>query len=246
MLHIHKVAELTGITVRTLRYYDQIGLITPASKTEGGHRLYTSEEMKKLQQVQFLKHSGFSLKEIKQMLDAADWNWRSSLENQLAFVQKEQEKLERMKASLTAMLHGMTLEDDEGNALYNLMQLSSHTHENRKRYREKLLDKTEISLLKKVPNMSDGSADTEEWIGLLNQIRQQMHEGIHSPRIQQIIGRMDEKRLEVFADENDFTDKLWHIRMSPEKSEKFGLYPLEQSLLVFLEQAYTVYKGDGE
>ena len=246
MLHIHKVAELTGITVRTLRHYDHIGLITPASKTEGGHRLYTSEEIKKLQQVQFLKQSGLSLKEIKQMLDAADWDWRSSLEDQLAFVQKEHEKLERMEASLTALLHGMTLEDDEEDALYNLIQLSSHNHENRQHYREKLLDKREISLLKKMPNMSDGSADTAEWICLLNQIRQHMHEGIQSPRIQAIIARMEEKRLEVFADEDDFTDKLWHIRLSPEKSEKFGLYPLEQGLLVFLEQAYAVYKGAGE
>ncbi|MHC2831901.1 DNA-binding transcriptional MerR regulator [Bacillus sp. F9_6S_D1_P_5] len=53
MIHINKVGELTGVTVRTLRYYDKIGLLKPASKTEGGHRLYTNEEIKKLQQVQF-------------------------------------------------------------------------------------------------------------------------------------------------------------------------------------------------
>ena len=46
MIHINKVAELTGVTVRTLRYYDKIGLLKPASKTEGGHRLYTNEEIK--------------------------------------------------------------------------------------------------------------------------------------------------------------------------------------------------------
>ena len=40
------MGELTGVTVRTLRYYDKIGLLKPASKTEGGHRLYTNEEIK--------------------------------------------------------------------------------------------------------------------------------------------------------------------------------------------------------
>ena len=45
MIHINKVAELTGVTVRTLRYYDKIGLLKPASKTEG-NRLYTNEEIK--------------------------------------------------------------------------------------------------------------------------------------------------------------------------------------------------------
>ena len=44
MLHINKVAELMGVTVRTLRYYDKVGLIRPAAKTEGGHRLYAAEE----------------------------------------------------------------------------------------------------------------------------------------------------------------------------------------------------------
>lgn len=47
LIHINKVGELTGVTVRTLRYYDEIGLVKPASKTEGGHRLYTNEEIKK-------------------------------------------------------------------------------------------------------------------------------------------------------------------------------------------------------
>lgn len=65
MIHINKVGELTGVTVRTLRYYDKIGLLKPASKTEGGHRLYTNEEIKKLQQVQFLKKLDFRCKRLK-------------------------------------------------------------------------------------------------------------------------------------------------------------------------------------
>lgn len=82
MIHINKVGELTGVTVRTLRYYDKIGLLKPASKTEGGHRLYTNEEIKKLQQVQFLKKVGFPLQEIKNMLDFNEWDWSDSLQNQ--------------------------------------------------------------------------------------------------------------------------------------------------------------------
>ena len=52
---------------------------------------------------------------------------------------------------------------------------------------------------------------------------------------------MDEKRLEVFEDEDPFIDKLWEIRKSPAQSEKMGLYPIEDALLHFMEQAFEIY-----
>src|SRR5699024_6346356 len=55
LISIKEVTKQTGITVRTLRYYDQIGLLHPAGKTEGGHRLYGKKELAKLQEIQFLK-----------------------------------------------------------------------------------------------------------------------------------------------------------------------------------------------
>lgn len=68
MIHINEVAKQTHITVRTLRYYDQIGLLECSSKTEGGHRLYSDEDLQKLQQIQFYKSMGYRLQEIQEML----------------------------------------------------------------------------------------------------------------------------------------------------------------------------------
>ena len=56
MIAIQEISKLTGISVRTLRYYEEIALLIPISKTEGGHRLYGHEELKKLQQIIFLKN----------------------------------------------------------------------------------------------------------------------------------------------------------------------------------------------
>ncbi|WP_420916825.1 MerR family transcriptional regulator [Paenibacillus thiaminolyticus] len=72
MIHIKKVANQTNITVRTLRYYDQIGLLASSSKTEGGH---SEDDLKKLQQIQFLKGIGYRLQDIKDMLTDPKWNW---------------------------------------------------------------------------------------------------------------------------------------------------------------------------
>ena len=53
MLTIHNVSKQTGISVRTLRYYEEIGLLLPIAKTEGGHRIYGENELKMLQQIVF-------------------------------------------------------------------------------------------------------------------------------------------------------------------------------------------------
>lgn len=53
LLTIHNVSKQTGISVRTLRYYEEIGLLLPIAKTEGGHRIYGENELKMLQQIVF-------------------------------------------------------------------------------------------------------------------------------------------------------------------------------------------------
>lgn len=59
-----QVAKLTGISVRTLQYYDEINLLNPSQLTSSGYRLYDDEDLKKLQQILFFKELDFKLKEI--------------------------------------------------------------------------------------------------------------------------------------------------------------------------------------
>ncbi|USL11104.1 MerR family transcriptional regulator [Bacillus bombysepticus] len=245
MIHINKVGELTGVTVRTLRYYDEIGLLKPTSKTEGGHRLYTNEEIKKLQQVQFLKKVGFRLHEIKDMLSFSDWDWSDSLKNQLSFVINEQENLKKIELSLRELIHGIAIEGEENwIAIQKIMQLSSKDKEIQQYYRESVFKDREIKLLERVPNMTSDSSDSLEWIALIGQLKRYMKEGPKASKVQNIIRRMDEKRLEEFDGENEFLDKLWEIRMSPKQSEKLGLYPIDQDVLEFMNQAYVFFMAE--
>lgn len=62
------LAKLTGLTVRTLRFYDQIGLFSPSGQTASGHRLYDESDLQRLQQIVSLKELGLSLEEIKSVL----------------------------------------------------------------------------------------------------------------------------------------------------------------------------------
>lgn len=65
---VGELAKLTGLTIRTLRYYDQIGLFSPSGRTEAGYRLYTDHDLTRLQQIMSLKELGLSLEQIKSVL----------------------------------------------------------------------------------------------------------------------------------------------------------------------------------
>lgn len=65
---ISEFASVGDVTVRTLRYYDKINLLKLSDYTEGGHRLYTKDDLYVLQQIQSFKHLGFSLSEIQNII----------------------------------------------------------------------------------------------------------------------------------------------------------------------------------
>lgn len=71
---VGELAKQTGLSVRTLHYYDQIGLLVPSRNKGNGHRLYTETDIVRLQQIVALKHLGFSLDEIKEFLQSTDYS----------------------------------------------------------------------------------------------------------------------------------------------------------------------------
>ena len=76
-LKVGELARRTGLTIRTLHHYDEIGLLTPSLHTDSGHRLYSAGDVARLQQVLSLRQLGFSLEEIRDCLKRPD---RSPLE----------------------------------------------------------------------------------------------------------------------------------------------------------------------
>src|SRR5437660_9196702 len=69
-LKVGELARRTGLTVRTLHHYDEIGLLRPSLHTESGHRLYAEADVARLQRIVSLRQLGFSLEEVRDCLDA--------------------------------------------------------------------------------------------------------------------------------------------------------------------------------
>jgi len=91
---INRLAKLAGVSARTLRYYDQIGLLTPGGKTLSGYRVYSQKEVDVLHQIMFYKQSGMQLEDIKKIITSADFDPLTAMQQHMENLLQQKEKLE--------------------------------------------------------------------------------------------------------------------------------------------------------
>ena len=96
MMTVHEVSKLTGVSIRTLQYYDTIGLLKPDQYTESGYRLYDDTALERLQQILLFKELEFPLKEIKEIMDAPNFDRSKALEQQIELLTLKKEHRENL------------------------------------------------------------------------------------------------------------------------------------------------------
>lgn len=106
MRTVKEVAKLTGISARTLHYYDEIGLFVPTSKSEAGYSLYDDKALETLQQILFFREFDIPLKEIKAVMDHPDLDKNQILKMQRKMLVAKKERMERLIASIDDILKG--------------------------------------------------------------------------------------------------------------------------------------------
>ena len=93
---IKELAELTGLTTRTLRYYDEIDLLKPSKVGENSYRFYSSEELERLQQILFYRQRGFELKEIKEILNNPNYDVSKALKEHLLALEAQKNNIDTL------------------------------------------------------------------------------------------------------------------------------------------------------
>ncbi|QQK79001.1 MerR family transcriptional regulator [Salicibibacter cibi] len=93
---VGKFAKLTGVTERTLRYYDRKGLLAPSEYNKQGHRLYTENDLFQLQRILTLKYLDFSLGDIAEYLEKSGHDLKNSLAAQTGLLQQKREHLDQV------------------------------------------------------------------------------------------------------------------------------------------------------
>ncbi|MGD7044682.1 MerR family transcriptional regulator [Jeotgalibacillus proteolyticus] len=97
---IKEVADLVGISVRTLHHYDEIGLLIPDQLSQTGYRLYSEENLETLQQILFFRELDFPLKEIKEMMSQPDYNRQEALELHRKLLLEKRKRLDQLLVSI--------------------------------------------------------------------------------------------------------------------------------------------------
>lgn len=92
-MSVHEVVKLTGITARTLHYYDEIGLLKPTKVTEAGYRMYDDTALSRLQNILLFRELKFPLKEIKVILDSPNFDPSEAIAQQIRLLELQYKHL---------------------------------------------------------------------------------------------------------------------------------------------------------
>jgi DNA-binding transcriptional MerR regulator len=96
MMTVNEVSKLTGVSIRTLQYYDKIGLLHPAKYTEAGYRLYDDTSLEKLQQILLFRELEFPLGEIKDIINSPAFDRSKALTQQIELLKLKKEHIENL------------------------------------------------------------------------------------------------------------------------------------------------------
>ena len=86
MKTVKDVSEISGISIRTLRYYDEIGLLKPTELSDAGYRLYDNKALERLQEIMFFKELEIPLEDIKKIMDSPNYDKEQALLTQKNFI----------------------------------------------------------------------------------------------------------------------------------------------------------------
>ncbi|EZH65143.1 MerR family transcriptional regulator [Bacillaceae bacterium JMAK1] len=235
MLSIGNLSKKTGVTVRTLGYYDQIGLLSPASRTEGGHRLYDEPQIIRLEQIVSLKYLGFSLDEIKLIIDDGTESIYNSLEKQLHLVREQKAELQRVEQALESMHHSIrTDEEMNWSLLFQVMKLFQQDQRELKQRLDRYLDDQQKQ------KMLTANLDNEqrtEWLTLIADVKKHVNEPPHSALAQQLATRWMEHVYSMFGSDEAFLENAWEaVRL---EADGAMFYPMTKEVVSFIQKAIT-------
>ncbi len=121
-LRVGEIAAATGLTVRTLHYYEEVGLVRPAGRTSAGHRLYGPEALECLYRVSMLRSLGLSLAQIHESLDEGTSQLREVLAKHVGMVDERVGRQQRLRARLAALVERLERDDDPSADLLAILE----------------------------------------------------------------------------------------------------------------------------
>lgn len=240
-MKVKEVADLVGISVRTLHHYDEIGLLTPKKTEESGYRLYSEADLAKLQQILFFRELGFPLKKIKELIHSPSYNQQEALELQRKMLLEKRRRLDQMIATLEkTILYSKGEIEMSNKEKFEGFDFSHNPYEReaRQRWGDEAVDQSNAKLGKM--SKSEQADLSNEMNAVYKKLAALRHESPTAPEAQEaikewydLLNRLGTYSLEAFkglgqmyVDDERFTKSI----------DAFG-----EGLAVFMRDAMAIY-----
>ena len=129
MRTVKEVSKITGVSIRTLRYYDEIGLLKPTELTEAGYRLYDNKALEKLQEIMFFRELEVPLGEIKKIMDTPNYDKGQVLLTQKILLEQRRNRLNGIIELITDVMKGVNTMSFEAFSNEDVQKIVNHTLE---------------------------------------------------------------------------------------------------------------------
>jgi len=245
MYRIGELSKNTNISIRTLRYYDEIGLLKPAKVADSGYRYYSNEEIRLLQHIAALKELGFTLASIKEMLsaekDSQEQRWRDYLDFELRAIVEERKRLDKMEKLLQTAKHAFEMKGKiESEDIFLFIRSLQSPSEARETFFAQHFSSHEINIIKDLPDLSSNDPRSMEWAKLIRQVKAYIHEPPSSIISQKLAEQIIEVSMEWFQNDEQLIDKYWSL-IRPEDGMETKVYGMDAEVMDHIDRIVDYY-----
>lgn len=232
-----EVSKQRNISNRTLRYYDQIKLLTPSYKDDYGKRYYSEEDLFKLEKILILKSLSLPLEDIQHLLDQL--SYKQILISHYNHLQRQLSELETSISNTSTLINLVSLE--ETLSWEKLVELIDQSKQSEKKWMDFFNDDEKVHLENNLPNLSENDYLTAQYINLIKKIESCITLTIPPESVEgyQIAMNLTALSKETFQGDAQLENKFWEIRKLP--SEETGLFPISNEVLEFVERSMDFF-----
>lgn len=245
MYPIGELAKESKTTVRTLRYYDEIGLLKPSKVDARGQRFYDERCSARLQVILWLKDMGLELAAIKQLLTYEITSPKKILRKRLDMIQMEKEQLEQAEQAIHAILQVMDLEgtDNWERIADVFLQVQSQDKEAIRKLREKYFSKEELEVLNNLPIIGEDNDIMKEWTNLFKDIRSELYHGPETPKAKEYVDRWSALVYKMYQGNTKVAEKYWEL-IQNDQDENLGTYQMDPEIINYVNEATAFHYPD--
>ncbi len=210
---IKEVSELTAVTVRTLHYYDEIGLLKPSCKTQSSHRLYSEDDILRLQQITALKYMGFSLEKIMNIVSNPLYSNKDSLRAQTKMIKDETIRLQKVEKLLQSLVTQLDIDDTiDWTTVTRIIEVMQMGEINKESWYEKYLSIVELKEFQELRvRFSDDYWElyNRRWEALYVEVESNLHTSPESETAMKLAKKWLDLVDEVYPRHSTLRKKMW-------------------------------------